>query len=183
MNRKCGGCTLCCKLLPVRELDKGANTHCKHQRSGKGCAVYRKPGMPISCSLWSCRWLFDEAASGLSRPDRTHYVIDAMPDYITAGNDLDSARHTVLALQIWIDPKYPDAHRDPALRAYIEKLCEQAPVVGLVRYGSAAGLVLIPPHMNEDGVWMEKASVRTDEEHTPLDLAKVGIGFSVEFQR
>jgi len=33
MNRTCGGCTLCCKLLPVRELKKPANTRCQHQRA------------------------------------------------------------------------------------------------------------------------------------------------------
>ena len=31
MNRACGGCTLRCKLLPVRELKKLANTRCQHQ--------------------------------------------------------------------------------------------------------------------------------------------------------
>jgi hypothetical protein len=33
MNRTCGGCTLRCKLLPVRELKKLANTRCQHQRA------------------------------------------------------------------------------------------------------------------------------------------------------
>jgi len=31
MNRTCGGCTLRCKFLPVRELKKLANTRCQHQ--------------------------------------------------------------------------------------------------------------------------------------------------------
>jgi hypothetical protein len=33
MNRTCRGCTLRCKLLPVRELKKLANTRCQHQRA------------------------------------------------------------------------------------------------------------------------------------------------------
>ena len=31
MNRTCGGCTLRCKFLPVRELKKLANTRCQYQ--------------------------------------------------------------------------------------------------------------------------------------------------------
>ena len=30
--RRCGGCTLCCKLLPMPELDKRAGKPCQHQR-------------------------------------------------------------------------------------------------------------------------------------------------------
>ena len=45
-HRRCGDCQLCCKLLPVRELSKGASERCRHQRVGKGCTVYRQPGMP-----------------------------------------------------------------------------------------------------------------------------------------
>ena len=36
MNRTCGGCTLRCKLLPVRELKKLANTRCQHQLANLG---------------------------------------------------------------------------------------------------------------------------------------------------
>lgn len=55
--RRCGGCTLCCKILPVRELAKPANTRCQHQRTGKGCAVYaRLAQVSPACVFWSCRW-------------------------------------------------------------------------------------------------------------------------------
>ncbi len=183
MKRTCGECTLCCKLLPVRELDKGADTRCCHQRHGKGCAVYRKPGMPISCHLWSCRWLIDEATAHLSRPDRSHYVIDVMPDYITAQNDDTGYREAVMAVQIWVDPGFPDAHRDPALRAYLETLNEAQQVVGLVRYGSRAGLVLLPPQVNDQRIWVEHRTTMQEQEHTLADLAGHGIGMSLEFSQ
>src|SRR5262245_54343180 len=63
-GRRCGDCTLCCKLLPVRELHKKGGERCQHQKAGKGCGVYNKPAMPPSCGLWSCRWLVqpDETA-------------------------------------------------------------------------------------------------------------------------
>ena len=40
MTRHCGGCTLCCKLIPVEELNKPAGARCKHVRTGKGCSIY-----------------------------------------------------------------------------------------------------------------------------------------------
>lgn len=83
MNRTCGDCQLCCKLLPVRAVGKGANERCRHQRFGKGCAIYHHPSFPVECRVWSCRWLVDPEAHGLSRPDRTHYVVDIMPDFLT----------------------------------------------------------------------------------------------------
>ena len=74
-DRHCGTCTLCCKLLPVRELEKPADTKCRHQ-SSKGCGIYRRPGFPDSCHLWSCRWLVDDDTADMLRPDRAGYVLD-----------------------------------------------------------------------------------------------------------
>lgn len=115
MNRRCGDCTLCCKLLPAPELEKPAGARCSHQRHGKGCAVYAR--RPWSCATWTCRWLAGDDTSDLSRPDRVHYVIDVMPDFVRVGPDSQA----VPVVQVWIDPDYPDAHRDPRLRAYLAR--------------------------------------------------------------
>lgn len=81
--RQCGECTLCCNLLPVRSLDKGANERCKHQRGLKGCAVYASlERVSPECRLWSCRWISNSDTAELRRPDRSHYVIDPSPNYI-----------------------------------------------------------------------------------------------------
>ena len=34
------GCTACCKILKIRELNKPANTWCKHCNIGVGCGIY-----------------------------------------------------------------------------------------------------------------------------------------------
>src|SRR4051794_9187127 len=120
MNRQCGSCTLCCKLIPVPPLDKKAGERCKHQRS-TGCRIYSK--RPRDCRLWSCAWLVNNINGRplpVSRPDRTHYVIDIMPDYVTVESEGRTGRLTVI--QIWCDPDYPDAHRDPDLRAWLDEL-------------------------------------------------------------
>lgn len=170
MNRQCGGCTLCCKLLPVRELHKGAGERCQHQRAGRGCAIYRAPNMPLSCALWSCRWLSRDDTGGLSRPDRAHYVLDIMPDYITATDNATGNSQTVECIQIWVDPKYPGAHRDPALRAYLYEQAAKFGTLALVRYNNKSGFVLIAPPMNSQGVWIEHAAAMGDKEHSAAQI-------------
>ena len=115
-GRQCGGCTLCCRLLPVAEIGKLAGHRCQHQRHAKGCAVYAHA--PVSCRAWSCAWLVDEDAGALSRPDRAHYVIDIVPDFVKMVWP-DGRVDKLPVLQVWCDPAFPNAHRDPALRAYL----------------------------------------------------------------
>ena len=159
-TRQCGGCTLCCKLLPVRELDKPASTRCQHQRFGKGCMVYNKAGMPLCCKLWSCRWLNEEDTAELHRPDRAGYVIDVMPDYVSIVNNESGETINVEVVQVWVDPHRPDAHRDPGLRAYLARRGEEG-VAALIRFGSAEGFALWPPAMCADGEWHEHGGTHT----------------------
>src|SRR5262245_35666573 len=80
-DRRCNECTLCCRLVPVGQLSKPANTRCEFQRVGKGCTVHSSPRFPSSCKLWSCVWL-QEPDCGLPRPDRAHYLVDPFLDFI-----------------------------------------------------------------------------------------------------
>jgi hypothetical protein len=86
MMRECGDCQLCCKLVPVPEIGKLAGQRCKNQRFRKGCALYHTPFKPITSNTWNCRWLVNDDTADLPRPDRSHYVIDINPDYLTLTN-------------------------------------------------------------------------------------------------
>lgn len=170
MNRQCGGCTLCCKLLPIRDGVKTGDTHlinfhkpagqrCQHQRIGRGCAVHDQPALkPTSCSFWSCRWLTGDDTADLSRPDRSHYVIDMVPDFITVTDH--GVRHQLQVIQIWVDPNHRDAHRDPALRAYIERRAEQG-IAALVRYDEHEALAIFAPRFSATQQWQEVPSRST----------------------
>jgi hypothetical protein len=120
--------------------------------------------------LWSCAWLTGEAKEA-RRPDRCGYVIDIMPDFVSVTNDGVSA--DVLVTQVWVDPKRPLAHRDPTLRAYIERT--QRPAV--VRYGNAPGnkfVFLVPPSLVKTEEWIEKEDeVNSQPEHTAAQVAEV----------
>jgi hypothetical protein len=174
MNRSCGDCTACCRILPVPEIDKPALTRCAHQRHGKGCSIYDK--RPMSCRLWSCLWLTDEATSDLSRPDRSHYVLDPVPDYVTATYD-DQPSQDWPVMQIWVDERHPDAHRDPALRAMLDKFM----VMSIVRTGSDAAFLLCPPSRHPEGIWEERRSnVNMDRVRDPERTAAAWKALSSE---
>ena len=169
-GRRCGTCTLCCKLLPVPQLEKAANQRCKHQSTARGCAIYRT--RPNPCRMFACRWLADPETAGLPRPDRAHYVIEILEDYVTVkSHDANEAPHRIPALVIWIDPAFPDAHQAPGLRRYIARLAERRGMMTLVRYDTRQALCIFPPATSSDREWHEfpPSSIR-DTQHEPADI-------------
>jgi len=167
--RRCGDCTLCYKLLPVPVLGKLANERCEHQRA-TGCRIYAdRPG---PCRLWSCGWLTGEDCAPLSRPDRSHYVIDPSPEFITVQNNETGEQIHIPVLQIWCDPNYPHAHRDPALRA----LLDAKPIPALVRFSSREAVTLMPPSLCSDGQWHEVEGGSVGREHSFDEIAAVHSG-------
>jgi hypothetical protein len=152
MTRACGDCQLCCKLMPLPELRKGANTRCQHQRRGKGCMIYRRRPQP--CALWSCRWLTGMDTHDQQRPDRSHVVIDMIPDSIEIRRDDTGASVAVVeVVQIWVDPDYRDAWRTDAVRAFITRRAAEG-VATIVRWGTGDGMVVLAPPMTTE--WVEE---------------------------
>jgi len=173
--RQCGDCQLCCRLLPVPPLQKKAGQKCEHQKFGKGCAVYLQPRMPLECRVWNCRWLVNDDADELSRPDRSHYVIDVMPDFITLRHNETGAKQAVQVVQIWCDPKHPDAHRDPALRRWLERRAQQN-IAALIRFDATKALTVFAPAMSQDGEWHEVTSDAPSEKTHTLDELLTALG-------
>jgi hypothetical protein len=185
-NRRCGECTLCCTLLPVKALAKGASERCKHQR-GLGCNIYRKEGFPAECANWNCRWLINDDAGDLQRPDRCHYVIDIIPDFITGIDNASGRQYRIPVVQIWIDPRFPDAHEDPALRAWIVR---QEHFAALVRFNDRDAIFLLPPHMSDTGEWEVAGRDKTmlsEGRHHPAEVAATlraaGLGLTLGRRR
>jgi hypothetical protein len=73
----CDGCTVCCKALKIRELDKPAHTWCQHCQIGVGCGGYET--RPESCRVYECIWLQTQQLSRpialALRPDKSRVVI------------------------------------------------------------------------------------------------------------
>lgn len=163
--RQCGDCQLCCRLLPVRSpfLNKESSTRCKHQKFGVGCKVYGTDKMPLECSLWNCRWLVNDDTADLSRPERAHYVIDIMPDFVEV-ND-----YPVGVIQVWVDPQYRDAHHDPALRRFLERRAQEGKIA-LIRYNAREAFVLVAPSLNGQNEWLEISGTSSGKTHDFLEV-------------
>jgi hypothetical protein len=167
--RNCGDCQLCCRLLPVKSIGKKAGTRCIHQKHGKGCKIYER--RPSCCRLWSCAWLTGNDTTDLRRPDRAHYVIDCMPEFIKLSDDATGEIHKVPVVQIWIDPRYPNAHEDPALRRFLLRRGAEG-VLGVIRSSDEDGFVICPPNMSDDGQWHIKAG-QSEEAHSVEEIFDV----------
>ena len=177
--RRCGDCQLCCKLLPVADvmLKKSAGERCRHQAHHVGCRVYNSDAMPPSCKAWSCAWLIADEAADLRRPDRAHYVIDILPDFVTMKPDDGGEPVKVPVVQVWLDPDYPDAHRDPGLRKFLAKLGETRGMAALIRSNSKDAFFLAPPALASDGKWHELTSNNSPEpQHSAAAIRDVMTG-------
>lgn len=168
--RECGDCQLCCRLLPVPPLSKLAGQRCIHQKFRKGCAVHHTAKMPLECGLWNCRWLVNDDAADLPRPDRAHYVIDLAPDFITAQNNETGEVQHIQVVQIWCDPKYPDAHRDPALRRWIFRRAQDG-IATIIRFNARDALTIFAPPLDINDEWHEIGGTATERSHTMTEIA------------
>jgi hypothetical protein len=175
LGRSCGSCSLCCKLLPIGREDemgflKVANQRCRHQRTNSAgcCKIHAE--RPFPCRSWSCRWMSDPKATGLPRPDRCHYVVDSVLDHVTV--EMAGKPHQQSVLQVWVDPDFPDAHRDPRLRAYLHMMAEKFRCAALIRYDERAAFLLAAPPITDDGKWHEaRSNVQTVEADHPYRQA------------
>jgi len=112
----CQGCTLCCRLLEVQEIAKAALEPCRHLGARGGCSIYGE--RPAACRHFQCVWLYSRtgrpAADALPegmRPDISHVVLGPR-DY----------RHGGDTLYVHVDPDYPEAWRQGAMRDYLRGL-------------------------------------------------------------
>ena len=56
--RSCGGCTLCCEVLPFYEVERDWDAGCKHCEPGVGCTVYPDRAKLVHkiCETYTCAW-------------------------------------------------------------------------------------------------------------------------------
>jgi hypothetical protein len=121
--------------------------------------------------------LVNDDTADLPRPDRCHYVVDLMPDFVTMTNDDDPSAPPVNieVIQVWVDPKHRDAHRDPRLRAYLERRGKEGKIA-LIRFNESDAFTLWPPSLTGDRQWLEKHGRSLRREHYPEErLAGIAI--------
>ena len=157
-KRSCGDCTLCCRLMPVKDYGKLANEKCRHQRQ-KRCAIYAN--RPRSCRLWSCAWLADAAIEkfDIPRPDKAHFIIDIQRGHIHISGKV------VPSVEIWCDPRRRDAYRHRGLATYLNHVARKG-VAALIRYASDEAIVVLAPNLTGTGdfIIIEDGTVVPEDE-------------------
>jgi len=78
LDRNCGGCTMCCKLLRVEELGTPPLSWCPHCVATSGCGIYAD--RPTECRQFYCEYLLDGALGEHWKPSRCKMVV-VMEDY------------------------------------------------------------------------------------------------------
>jgi len=103
-GRSCAGCTLCCKVLPVRELAKPAGTWCQQCEPGAGCRIYAE--RPLGCRDFFCGWLLNGEVAAHWRPRESRMVLHFQA--------------TLNRTVVHVDPSRPDAWRKPPYHAELQ---------------------------------------------------------------
>ena len=94
-GRECGGCTLCCKVLRIAELQKPQGKWCPHCEVGHSCRIYEdRPG---ECRTFFCGYLVWPSVEDFWYPPRSKMVIVSESDGAW--------------VSIYVDPDRPDAWR------------------------------------------------------------------------
>ncbi|MGH6870578.1 MAG: hypothetical protein ACREHE_03645 [Rhizomicrobium sp.] len=71
--RQCDGCTLCCKVFAIPELDKPGDVLCSHCTLGQGCTIYGTRPQP--CRDFFCGWLHETSLGPEWKPDFSGLVL------------------------------------------------------------------------------------------------------------
>lgn len=84
-GRSCGSCTVCCRVLEIKALDKPAGILCGHN-TGSACGIYDE--RPEACARWHCLWRKIGALPDELRPDRSGVVfsLESRPPVADAPN-------------------------------------------------------------------------------------------------
>ena len=93
--RRCGTCTLCCKLLTIPEFGNPSGQWCPHCIKGRGCGIH--PDRPNECRAFFCGYLLWPELGEHWLPAHCNLVVAFKPDG--------------MEIVIHVDPDVPDAWR------------------------------------------------------------------------
>jgi hypothetical protein len=71
--RDCDGCTLCCKVIGVKALEKPMGVWCQHCAPKGGCAIYAE--RPDECRNFDCGYLLEPSLGPEWKPSESKIVL------------------------------------------------------------------------------------------------------------
>lgn len=134
-TRSCDGCTLCCKMFAIRELEKPMGQWCTHCDRGKGCRIYAQ--RPQECRAFQCGFLQLTSLSEAWRPSKCKFVL---------ASELDDRR-----LVANVDPGFPTAWREEPYYSGLKRWAIQgAPHMRQIVVKIGRRAIVILPHRDVD---------------------------------
>ena len=147
-GRDCDGCTMCCKLLSIAELDKPRAAGCPQCDRKRGCKIYES--RPEVCRAFHCGWRRIADLDERWKPSHSKILI----------NYEDAHKR----IAVHVDPDRPDAWRVEPFYSTIKRWSGQAEAEGGTLVVWAGGRVtVVTPHLERD-----LGSVRDDQFILPV---------------
>ena len=72
-GKACGSCTLCCKVIAVKDFDKKPGVWCAHCVRGTGCGIYET--RPTDCRTFFCEWMLEKNLGPEWKPERCKFAL------------------------------------------------------------------------------------------------------------
>lgn len=73
IDRSCGTCSICCKIVAVDALNKPAHQWCVHSVPRKGCGIHGSH--PDVCRVWKCGWQVMPQLDASWKPERCGFIL------------------------------------------------------------------------------------------------------------
>jgi len=162
-ERRCGTCSMCCKLPLIVELEKPAGAWCRYCKPGKGCGSY--VDRPQVCRDFHCGYLTEASLGEEWKP--------------TVARMLLLLEHDQNRVSVLVDPQRPDAWRQAPYYQQIKRWAVQAvPTGGHIHVCVGPRTIVVLPDRDADlGVVGPDEAILTTRRPTPggvhLDVTKV----------
>jgi hypothetical protein len=157
-GRRCGACTLCCKVLGISELGKPQGQWCPHCASGRGCKIY--DARPQECRTFYCGYL-----TWNMMDDREHWF-PAKSKMVVVSEEEGTC------IAIYVDPGRPAAWQEKPYYSDIKHWSVLASIQThhvLLRIGKRT-IVVFPDSEVHLGVVADDERIITFEASTPRGL-------------
>ena len=157
-GRACGTCTLCCKVMAIKELDKPQGRWCAHCAADRGCRIYGQ--RPRECRTFFCGYLAIQELTEEWRPSRSKIVL---------ANESGGNR-----LVAHVDPGFPGAWRNEPFYSYLKTWARAAARVRaqVVVYVGMRVIVILPDADTDLGVVEDDELIAVHEIQTPTGLRR-----------
>jgi hypothetical protein len=153
VDRTCGTCSLCCKVLEIPELAKPKGCWCVHVTE-RGCGIYQdRPGV---CRRFICAWLADGKLPDAWKPSLCGMVLV----------EEDDGRRLIAH----VDPADPEAWRREPCYSDLRRWARDGVPRGrqIAVYIDRRVIVILPEGDSDLGVVGEDETIVLHHETTPL---------------